>query len=311
MGASAWIAPAQPLEVNALSLEAQSRLEDGNLAGAEELYLRLSRMTGDAELQGVDGLFTIYARKRRHEEGMRIFREHYNKTHDPMFLVRGASRMADSGREEQALKELAPVIERLKKGEKLGPRVTGSMAFTLRYLGDLENALLAARDAEEGFRATRSIQWINMGDLVASLLEDMNRTLEALSEYEFIIQEAPDNPWILNNYSYYLAVHGKELARAEAMAKRSLVLDPNNGHTLDTLGFIQLKLGKVEDSINAMVHSWRLNPDEMVVRTHLAQSLAKRKDKSERMQELLDVLRTEPDEENTKKIQQLLLAIGE
>jgi hypothetical protein len=49
----------------------------------------------------------------------------------------------------------------------------------------------------------------------------------------------------------------------------------------------------------------------MVVRTHLAQSLAKRKDKSERMQELLDVLRTEPDEENTKKIQQLLLAIGE
>jgi len=294
-----------------LIAEGNQALEDGQLDKAEQLFTRASKLSGDVALAGVNGIYSVFEQRGKPEDGMRVFRQHYAETGDLQYLTIGAARLMESGRTEQAGRELAPIMERLKKGERLSPAITASMAFTLQRTGDLEGALASARHAEESFRAIHSVQWVVMGDLVASLLEDSGRTLEALSEYEFILQEGPENPLILNNYAYYLAVHNKELERAAMLVRRSLVLQPGDGNALDTLGFILLKLGKVEESIDAMVKAWHRHPDIMVVRTHLAQSLAKRKDKSERMQDLLDVLRTEPDRENTAKIDELLKAIGE
>ena len=291
--------------------EGNEALENGQLEKAEQLYTRASRLSGDVALAGVNGLYSVFEQRGKPEEGMKIFREHYAQTGDLQYITMGATRLVESGRTEQAARELAPILERLKKGERLSPAITASMAFTLQRTGDLEGALNAARHAEESFRSIHSVQWVVMGDLVASLLEDSGRTLEALSEYEFILQEGPENPLILNNYAYYLAVHNKDLERAATLVRRSLVLQPGDGNALDTLGFILLKLGKVEESIDAMVKAWRRHPDIMVVRTHLAQSLAKRKSTSKTMQELLDVLRTEPDPENTAQIEQLLAALGE
>ena len=153
--------------------------------------------------------------------------------------------------------------------------------------------------------------WISMGDLAASLLEDLGRTPEALAEYEFLSREAPTSSMILNNYAYHLAVHGTDLPKALSLAERSLVLQPDDGNTLDTYGFILLRMNNTEDSINAMVKAYRRLPGETMIRTHLAQALAKRKSKAATMQDLLDALRTEPDEKNTAEIDRLLLAIGE
>jgi tetratricopeptide (TPR) repeat protein len=298
------------LEASKLEQQARSLLARGDLAGAEAAYTQLSRQSGEYGLAGVDGLYTVAEQRGKELEGMEAFRKHYQRTGNLEALALGAARLAESGLTEAASRELAPLMARINKNEPLSPRITRYVAFASRRVGDLDNAVKAAKASEEGFHSLRQLDWISMGDFVAQTLEDMGRTLEALNEYEYLNHESPDNPLILNNFAYHLAVHNKELDRALSMVRRSLALDPGNGHSLDTEGFILIKLNRTEEAIKAMVGSWRRVPDEMVVRTHLAQALAKRKDRSKTMQDLLDVLRTEPDQENTDKIDQLLNAMG-
>ncbi len=61
--------------------------------------------------------------------------------------------------------------------------------------------------------------------------------------FEKAIALAPDDPSLLNNYSYYLSERGQKLDEAEQMSKRSLTIRPGEATFLDTYGWIQYKKG--------------------------------------------------------------------
>lgn len=62
--------------------------------------------------------------------------------------------------------------------------------------------------------------------------------------YEQSLALIPDNPLVLNNYSYYLSLRSKDLAKAEKMAKKAIELNPSEPTYQDTYGWVLYKLNK-------------------------------------------------------------------
>ncbi|TSA24703.1 MAG: hypothetical protein D4R67_11370 [Bacteroidetes bacterium] len=77
----------------------------------------------------------------------------------------------------------------------------------------------------------------------------LNRAAESDKAYEKSLQIRDNNPYVLNNYSYYLALRGQELEKAAEMSKRALNLEPNNSSFQDTYGWVMFKLGRYEEAL--------------------------------------------------------------
>lgn len=66
--------------------------------------------------------------------------------------------------------------------------------------------------------------------------------------YEKSLSIIPENPIVLNNYSYYLSIRAKDLEKAERLSKQCNDLQPNEATYQDTYGWILYKLGRFEEA---------------------------------------------------------------
>lgn len=57
-------------------------------------------------------------------------------------------------------------------------------------------------------------------------------------DYEIALKYNPQNLGVLNNYSYYLSIKGKELSKAENMSSITIKAEPTNPTYLDTYGWV-------------------------------------------------------------------------
>ncbi|MBE0662340.1 MAG: tetratricopeptide repeat protein [Bacteroidales bacterium] len=57
-----------------------------------------------------------------------------------------------------------------------------------------------------------------------------------------------ENPYVLNNYSYYLSLRKEQLEKAKEMSAKSLEISPGNKHYLDTYGWILYQMGNYEEA---------------------------------------------------------------
>ena len=74
----------------------------------------------------------------------------------------------------------------------------------------------------------------------------------AFSYYDKVLDIDPKFIYVLNNYSYYLALRNEDLDKAERMAKKAVDLYPDNASYLDTYGWVlykQTKYSEAESSI--------------------------------------------------------------
>lgn len=90
-----------------------------------------------------------------------------------------------------------------------------------------------------------------LGDFYSYLGDIYNKTKQYnKSDYSFdqALNADPDNPYILNNYSYYLSQRKIRLDDAEKMSSKSIELTPDSPHYLDTYGWIMYQMGKYEEA---------------------------------------------------------------
>ena len=78
----------------------------------------------------------------------------------------------------------------------------------------------------------------------ASTLMDLKRRDEAIDSYRQALKITPNNPLLLNNLAWALAQDGKDLAQAEAMARKAVQIAPNQPSFWDTLGQVQKLRGE-------------------------------------------------------------------
>lgn len=86
--------------------------------------------------------------------------------------------------------------------------------------------------------------YMYLGDTHHALKNDR----EAYRTYDKSLQLNDNNPYVLNNYAYYLSLNGESLEKAEQMARKAVNLEPDNSSFQDTYGWIMYKLGRYKEA---------------------------------------------------------------
>ncbi len=78
----------------------------------------------------------------------------------------------------------------------------------------------------------------------------------------------PDNEYVLNNYSYYLALRKTNLEKAEKMSGQLVKSHPDNPAYLDTHAWVQFQLGKYKEAKKVMERIFPLGKGNEVYYEH-------------------------------------------
>ncbi|MDF1565398.1 MAG: tetratricopeptide repeat protein [Deltaproteobacteria bacterium] len=275
------------------------------LSAAErgELELALSRLQRARALapKRLDlSFFEGYLREMRGEHALALG-AFARATADPVYgaearLAR-ASLLGDLGRDEEALAELRllgrgrtppleahtleiEVLARLGDLEGLEgavARVPAALTHDVRVLTARATALLTLKRPEEALRLLRAELRLrprdqNLQYLLATVLLQQQRREEALTLMQAVSRADPDRADALNFLAYTWAEKGERLEEAEALARRALELEPNNGYILDTLGWVLLARQRPGEAVEALTRAVRLLPVEAEVLEHLAEA---------------------------------------
>ncbi len=114
---------------------------------------------------------------------------------------------------------------------------------------DVDNALETFRNGinvinEDSSPLIVSDFYAIMGDL----LFQKHQEKEAFEAYDSCLQWKPDNVGCLNNYAYYLSLHGNRLDEAEQMSYKTIKAEPKNATYLDTYAWILFMQQRYEEA---------------------------------------------------------------
>ena len=105
-------------------------------------------------------------------------------------------------------------------------------------------------------------------------LEYQEKSLELLEQ---VLDEIPGSLIAMNSLAYMQAEQNINLHRAEKMSRRTLEEDPNNAAYLDTLGWIEYRLGKYDEAVDLIKRSLEDLKDPVVF-DHLGDVYAAKND---------------------------------
>jgi len=113
-------------------------------------------------------------------------------------------------------------------------------ADALRQLGRLEEAFDVL--AEGTSRVTADPELLN---LYASVAKQLGRLEIAESASRLGIEIAPDNAKAYNSLAYSFAERNVRLEYASQLAAKALEMSPNDPYVMDTMGYVQYRLGNL------------------------------------------------------------------
>lgn len=113
--------------------------------------------------------------------------------------------------------------------------------------------------------------WPDASDLQlqrAMLLIKLGQSDKAIEDLRHIIQNEPNNAAALNALGYTLADENRDLKEAYALIHKALSFDPDNSAYLDSLGWVQYRMGMLSDAKDNLEKAFKALPDAEVG-THL------------------------------------------
>jgi cellulose synthase operon protein C len=108
--------------------------------------------------------------------------------------------------------------------------------------------------------------------MLAQSYQNRGETAAAIGQYELLLERAPDNLIALNNLGWAYFESGD--SRAEEVARRAYKLAPQNGAVADTLGWIQISNGNLDEGVPMLRKAVDLSGGNNEIRYHLAAGLA-------------------------------------
>jgi len=109
-----------------------------------------------------------------------------------------------------------------------------------------------------------------------------------------VIQLNPNNPVAYNSLGYTLADRTDRYEEAYELIKRAYDLAPNDPAIIDSMGWVQYRLGLYEDAIRNLDRAYELFPDHEVA-AHLGEVLWVTGERSKARNLWRQALETQPD----------------
>lgn len=114
--------------------------------------------------------------------------------------------------------------------------------------------------------------WYFTLGIICQRIREMHKAQQA---YESALRLVPDNPHLMNALAYFYAEQGIELQKALKLARRAVALAPRSAEILDTLGWVEYKLGRYQSAARTLLQAVRMMPDDATLRYHLGAAYAK------------------------------------
>jgi len=144
--------------------------------------------------------------------------------------------------------------------------VLGRLYFTLRQLEQAvgvftEGLELAAEDDKENRREFLFS--------LATVYHEKGDNSKTESHLKKVLKDNPDYAPALNYLGYFYAERGRKLKEARRMINRALEKEPENGHYIDSLGWVLFKMGKNEEALKYIKASLKVLGEHAEVYEHL------------------------------------------
>jgi putative PEP-CTERM system TPR-repeat lipoprotein len=103
-----------------------------------------------------------------------------------------------------------------------------------------------------------------------SLLHAMGRKKEAEAEYQKVLRLSPNHAMALNNLAYLYLEENRSLPQALRYATRAFMLAPQDDAIRDTLGYVLLKNGRIDQGVRMLKKASESSPKNPSILYHLA-----------------------------------------
>ncbi|HTI86394.1 MAG TPA: tetratricopeptide repeat protein [Alphaproteobacteria bacterium] len=100
-------------------------------------------------------------------------------------------------------------------------------------------------------------------------LERAKQWPRAEADFLKAIQLSPDQPYLLNYLAYSWTEQGTNLDRAQGMLERALKLRPKDPQIIDSMGWVQYRLGHYDNAVKHLEQAVELKPQDAVINDHL------------------------------------------
>lgn len=202
-----------------------------------------------------------------------------------------------AGRREDAI----AILESVPESSVFHATARGQIAWALRRMDRNEEALAVASEALEA-APDRNLK-IQLGDLFRSLgkhdeaerifgeiieadaaagredwrllyargaaRQELGRWPEAEQDLLGALEQAPDEPALLNYLGYSWIDRGENLEDGFYLIERAVQLRPDAGYIVDSLGWAYYRLGRYEEAVEQLERAVELSPGEPVLNDHL------------------------------------------
>jgi tetratricopeptide (TPR) repeat protein len=135
---------------------------------------------------------------------------------------------------------------------------------------DMGKALDAAEKLSDSAEDKSGI-WFMRG----AMLERMKKLDKAEVEFRKVLKADPDNAGAMNYIGYMLADANLRLEESLDLITKALDIEPGNGAYLDSLGWVQFRLGRLEDAEKNLRRALDKTPRDPTVHDHMADILMK------------------------------------
>jgi tetratricopeptide (TPR) repeat protein len=187
---------------------------------------------------------------------------------DRMIRMTRDSMLAEMGKIDEAAADLKKLLSG-KDDRDIYVSLANTYEKGKRW-DDMGKALDAAEKLSDSAEDKSGI-WFMRG----AMLERMKKLDKAEVEFRKVLKADPDNAGAMNYIGYMLADANLRLEESLDLITKALDIEPGNGAYLDSLGWVQFRLGRLEDAEKNLRRALDKTPRDPTVHDHMADILMK------------------------------------
>ena len=187
---------------------------------------------------------------------------------DRVIRVTRDSLLAEMGRVDEAAADLKKLLDG-KQDRDLYISLANTYEKGKRW-DDMGKALDSAEKLSDSTEDKEGV-WFMRG----AMFERMKKLDRAEAEFRKVLKADPESAGAMNYIGYMLADANLRLDESLDLITKALDIEPGNGAYLDSLGWVQYRLGHLEDAEKNLRRALEKTPKDPTVHDHMADVLMK------------------------------------
>ena len=178
--------------------------------------------------------------------------------------LRAAGDLADLEREDEAVAALSAMLDERPERYDAASALGDAFRMSERY----EEAAAAYGTALERIGTVEPRHW-RLFYVRGIAFERIGAWPQAESDFLRALELEPDQPLVLNYLGYSWVEQMNNLDEARTMIEKAVELRPDDGYIVDSLGWVEYRLGDYEEAVRQLERAVELQAGDPVINDHL------------------------------------------